>query len=114
MFVCLVPFSASLDAEYSSDPLAATIFHTNMLILALLFSGNWIYAARHHRLVREDIPEAMIRWTTIKTFIFPAAAVTALVITPFSPSYSPLCYFLIPFAIKILRGRILKQPPHAS
>ena len=37
MLVCLVPFSASLDAEYGKDFVAAAIFHGNLLLIGAVY-----------------------------------------------------------------------------
>lgn len=104
MFVVLVPFSASLDAEYSGDFSAVAIFHANMLVIAVLYFWNWSYAARNHRLIEADFPDAVITLMKKRMLVFPVTALLALLISIMTPSYSTLTYLFIPFCVVRLRN----------
>jgi uncharacterized membrane protein len=101
-FVCLVPFSTSLDAEYNSDVLAASVFHVNMFAVASLCYWNWAYASKNHRLIRAGLSAEAVELAKKKLRIFPLAALVALLVAQVSPSNSALIYLLIPAAIRFL------------
>ena len=60
-FVTLVPFSTSFIGDYNADIIATCLFEFNLMVLGLVFTLQWYYAARNHRLVSPDYPESAIR-----------------------------------------------------
>ena len=51
MFVALIPFSTDLVGDYSGTTIAQMFFAGNLLVLGMLFLGNWVYATTRRRLV---------------------------------------------------------------
>ncbi|HPX60206.1 MAG TPA: TMEM175 family protein [Deltaproteobacteria bacterium] len=96
MFVVLMPFSTTLIGDYGSTPTARAFFSGNMLVLALLFQLNWIYATRQHRLVRPDLEEHAIRMGTVRCTAFLSVAAASLFCAYFIPTWSHNIYILLP------------------
>jgi uncharacterized membrane protein len=96
MFICLVPFSASLQSDYGNMPAAAVIFSGNMLIIGLIFLINWHYSTSNNRLIPEDYSNAMIRKGKRNILIFIMVSVAAVIAAIFIPSWSGMIFLLIP------------------
>jgi uncharacterized membrane protein len=99
MFIVLVPFSTSLVGEYGGSTTAEAFFALNMIIIALLFRVNWLYAKKNHRLIKSDVSEEIIKDITRRSSLFIAVAVLALILAFFIPHWSSLAYLLIPIGI---------------
>ena len=109
MYICLVPFSASLQSTYATDWLAALIFSSNMLIIGILFLLNWHYATKDHRLVSADISRNDILLGKANTWSFIFVSLVAMVAAFIIPAYSGLFFLLIPVS-KFLVQRLYGIP----
>jgi len=105
MFVCLIPFSASLLSSYNSNPTSAIVFNSNLLIIAILILCSLFYATKNHRLVREDLNRASIAESKMNVFVFIAVSLLALIVGVFLPEYSGYTFFLIP----VLKAMVKKR-----
>lgn len=102
MFICLVPFSASLESAYTSDWVAAFTFSANMLIVALLFLFMWHYATSKNRLVSPEFSrEDAVNGERI-TWIFIVVSTISMGASFLIPEYSGLFFLLIPVLKSIL------------
>ena len=101
MAVVLVPFSTSLNGEYGRYREGAAFFHLNLLLTGLLSCAIWHYADRRG-LIHESLTVAAIRAGKRRGVLFPLAALLALAASLWSPSWSNLCYFLIPAVLPLL------------
>ena len=104
MFICLVPFSASLQSAYATDWMAALIFSGNMLIIGVLFLFIWHYAATKHRLVQKEISTEDIILGKRNTWVFILVSIVAMGTSFVIPEYSNLFFLLIP-VLKIAVSR---------
>jgi uncharacterized membrane protein len=95
-FVTLVPFSTSFIGDYDSDVIATCLFEANLLVLGLIFSLQWLYAARKHRLISPDFPESGIRQRLNHALIIPFISLAAMVITVMGFDSSTLLYMTTP------------------
>ncbi len=113
MFICLVPFSASLQSDYSNDTVAAFIFCFNMFVIGLFFLGIWHYATKNHRLVSADFSrEKIITGRAIViTFVFVFMLVMAS--TFIIPAYSGMILILIPL-MKFITRKIFRAKEEES
>lgn len=102
LFVALVPFSASLTAEYGNLRSAEIFFHLNMFMIGFFPALIWYYGVRKKFIVEEITPE---RITEIKRIylILPFLSLLAMALTFISPSWSPLAYALHPFIQRIIK-----------
>jgi uncharacterized membrane protein len=96
MFIVLVPFSTSLVGDYRGSKTAEIFFALNMLIIALLFRVNWLYATKNYRLIESDVSENIIRYIKRRSSLFIVASVLALILSFFIPHWSSTAYLLIP------------------
>jgi uncharacterized membrane protein len=97
MFVALVPFSATLEGEYSNIQIAAAIFDLNLLAIGICYFLIVVYASRGHRLIAEDISREQININYRRGLVVPAVSLMALGLTFISPGWSSMAYLLIPF-----------------
>lgn len=96
MFVALMPFSTDVMGDYSNQTLAELLFGANLLLLGLLFSLNWWYACRNHRLVDPDLDREIIVRGLRRSFITPVVAAVSMIISLFIPRWGLTVYILIP------------------
>jgi uncharacterized membrane protein len=106
MFVVLMPFSTSLTGDYGGRTTSSAFFSANMIILALLFLVNWIYATGNHRLVSHDMAAESVRKGTHRSVLFVLVSLLAFLLSFFNPHWSSLTYLLIPLinSLKSLRA----------
>ena len=97
MFICLVPFSASLQSDYSENRVAAFIFCANMFIIGVFFLGIWQYATTNHRLVSADFirDEIINGRRNVLAFVF--VSIVAMGAALIIPAYSGMFFLIIPF-----------------
>ncbi len=92
MFVALVPFSTELMGNSTGLAASNMFFHVNMFIIGVLLTLNWFYS--YHRGLL-SVERKFYRDPLIKNLLLPAAALLAMVVTPFFPDQSSLCYLII-------------------
>lgn len=95
-FVTLVPFSTSFIGDYDSDVIATCLFEFNLMILGLIFSLQWLYAARKHRLISPDYPASAIRRRLNHGLIIPLISLVGIVITVMGFDSSTMIYMTSP------------------
>jgi len=96
MFIVLVPFSASVMSDYSSDTLANLAFASNMLIIGVLYYFNWHYAIGKHKLIAEEIDVKRVELARKRSLLTPFVSVIAMVLAFVAPEYTGMSYLLIP------------------
>ena len=107
MFICLVPFSASLQSDYNKESVAALIFSSNMFIIGLLFLTIWHYATKNHRLVSADFSKDEIISGRVNVMSFVFISILAMGAAFIIPSYSGMFFILIPL-VKFVTRKIVK------
>jgi uncharacterized membrane protein len=95
-FVTLVPFSTSFIGDYDADVIATCLFEFNLMILGLIFTLQWLYAARKHRLISPDYPESGIRRRLYHGMIIPVISLAGIVITVTGFDSSTMIYMTSP------------------
>ncbi|MFC2107128.1 TMEM175 family protein [Bacteroidota bacterium] len=96
MFICLIPFSASMLSDYGNNRIASTIFCGNMLIVGLIFLQSWLYSIKNNRLIPKDYDRGKIKKGTRNILIFISISATAVLVSVVAPSYSGMTFLLIP------------------
>lgn len=96
MFICLVPFSASLQSDYGDDPTSAMIFSGNMMIIGLIYLASWQYSTNKHRLIPADYSPERIRKGRLNILIFIFISLAATIAAFFIPTWSGMVFLLIP------------------
>jgi uncharacterized membrane protein len=102
LFVALVPFSASLTAEYGNLQSAEIFFHVNMFLIGVFPALTWYYAVRKN-FIDEKIPSERISEVKRIYLILPFLSLIAMGLTFISPSWSPLAYALHPLVRRIVK-----------
>ncbi len=69
MFVSIVPFSASMIANYYHDQVAIILYGLNLITISVTMYWQWSYATRDFRLIDNDLPAYIIRFAKNR-FIF--------------------------------------------
>jgi uncharacterized membrane protein len=95
-FVTLVPFSTSFIGDYDSDVIATCLFEINLMILGLIFTLQWLYAARNHRLIPPDYPESHIRQRLYHGMILPVISLIGVLLTVMGVDSSTMIYMAAP------------------
>ena len=101
MFVALVPFSTDLVGEYSGTTIAEMFFAGNLLVLGMLFLGNWIYATRGRRLVENDMSEAVVVQGIRRNLVTPAISLVVIGLSAVIPEWSLWLYVAIPILMML-------------
>lgn len=99
LFICLIPFSASLVSEYSDLGLAAIFFETNLLIIGLLYLFHWKYASQNHRLIDPNTPTCLIKLLFARSYVIPAVSLVGIVMSFFISGLSTIVYVVVPVII---------------
>jgi hypothetical protein len=75
---------------------AVLLFHTNMLLVGLLFAFHWRHICRHEHLC-DPVPEKKIihRWY-LRSALVPSLAVIGGAVAFISPPFSLLVYLILP------------------
>ena len=102
LFVCLIPFSTSLMADYGDMWLAAIVFESNMLLAGTLYYLHWSYATKGHRLVEKDLDPRVITAYKQSSLVIPLVSVVAIALSLFHPRWGTSLFFLIPFILYAL------------
>lgn len=77
----LVPFSTSFIIDYNADINATCLFEFNLMILGLIFTFQWLYVSRKHRLTAPDYPEFRIRQGLNQGLIIPVVSLAGIIST---------------------------------
>ena len=101
MFVVMMPFSTDLVGDFSGQTTAEILFATNMLILGLLFTANWVYATRNHRLVDPELDGEFITKATRRNLVTPAISVIVILLSLFIPHWSTWLYVMVPVVLAL-------------
>ncbi len=116
LWVSFVPFPTALLGRYFDQPLAVGIYAASLGVTGLALEGLWRYATRGHRLVRADLPPALVREISRKNLVAPALAAVAAALTPVHLAASvgvlllvPVL-FVLPAHVPRPRGRAARHP----
>lgn len=101
-FVTLVPFSTSFIGDYDSDVIATCLFEFNLMVLGLIFTLQWLYAARKHRLISLDYPVSDIRRRLNHGLIIPFISLVGIVITVMGFDSSTMIYMTSPLVSYVI------------
>jgi uncharacterized membrane protein len=109
-FVTLVPFSTSFIGDYDTDVVSTCVFEINLMILGLIFSVQWLYAARNYRLVSPDYPGSEIRRRLNHGLIIPFVSFIGIIITVMGFHSSTMIYMTTPLFSYVVNRYSQKIP----
>lgn len=101
MFVALVPFSTDLVGDYSGTTIAQMFFAGNLLVLGMLFLGNWVYATRGRQLVENDMSETVVVQGIRRNLVTPAISLVVIGLSVVIPEWSLWLYVSIPIILAL-------------
>ena len=93
--VTMVPFSTSFIGDYA-DPLSSMVFEFNLLALGFIFTFQWFYATRNHRLVSKDVPPERVRIGLMRGLIIPVTSFAGILIALTGCNSSTMIYLMSP------------------
>lgn len=103
-FVCLIPFSTNVAGDYPLDPLGATLFEFNILLVSLIACLQWVYIQRKRKDFVPDMTSSQISREITWSIVFPALSLIGIVLSAFLP-YSLSIYILVPIIMAYLFWR---------
>ena len=103
--VTVIPFTAQLLERNVNQPLAVAIFGLNLCAATALRSWHWYHAAKHHRLIRSDTPEKMIKAIHRRHLVVPLLYLVASALSALSIPLAIVLYVTIPLAY-VLRASL--------
>lgn len=110
LFVALIPFSTSLIGDYRNEPMAQIFFGTNILVLAVILTCNWVYSTNHHRLVDPDLDARRIALGKKRGVVVVLVSVLAIGLSFVIPQNCSYIYLLIPILQRVLERRYRRMP----
>ena len=116
--VALVPFAASLLAEYSHDALAIRIYGLLLVLISLMRLLLWYYIGSRHGILHEQVDRRTL-WTGAAAAIVPALLyIIAMLFADLAPYVSLGIYFTLPLlyfiGITFLRWTAPKGSPESD
>lgn len=91
-FVCLVPFSTSLNMDPDVGSGKMILFQSIMLIIALLFLLQWNWVRKHPQYLKGRLSPSYIKTRTNGAVMFVVVAFTALILSCIVPYFSSFAY----------------------
>ena len=92
MFAALIPFSTALVVEHGAVTTTAALYGANMLALFIAGWAMWTYATSRHRLVADDIDEAIVQGGRRMGLVYFAVLAVPLALAIVSPVASMVVY----------------------
>ncbi len=105
MFTALLPFTSDLAGELPIYWLSQIPFHINMFLISITFLMSWLYTSKERRLLKDDVSESLVRYTTLKAWVTPIVAIFCMGMAFIIPAYSSIPYLFIPIIHKFIRFR---------
>jgi uncharacterized membrane protein len=103
LFIVLVPFSASLNGDYSEYTISNVIFNINMIGIAVVLFLN-VYIINRSDFLHENADMAQLKSSEKATILFIIIALMALILSFITPTWCNLVYLLI-FPLEMLMDR---------
>ena len=102
-FIAFMPFTTNLSGDYSHVPIAVDLFHANLFIIGTLFLCQWYYLVHNPGITSAEISTTAAANGMRRGMVLPLVALLAIGVSFFSPSYSMMCYLLIPLVFVAIR-----------
>ena len=102
-FIAFMPFTTNLSGDYSDVPIAVDLFHSNLFIIGTLFLCHWYYLVHNPGITSVEISTIAAENGMRRGMVLPLVALLGIGVSFFSPSYSMMCYLLIPLVFVTIR-----------
>lgn len=101
MFVAFIPFPTAIISEYPN--LVGTVFYAlAMVIVGLLSSFIWIYAAHDNRLLDPPLPLAQRRRQTLRTLVVPGIFLLSIGLAFINPDLAKYSWLLTAVVLRFI------------
>ena len=107
--VAFVPFPTSVLGDHGSTTAAVVFYAATMCVLGGVVLGLWIYATRHHRLIRADTPPQFVKhalWRGVTVPIVFAASIPIAFADPHAAEWFWLVIVISPVLLRRQYGSI--------
>lgn len=102
-FIVLIPFTTSVQDDFSSIPLAIIIFHLNIFFVELFILLRWLYIKKNQFLMKKSFLNIqLIKKQILRSIIFMIIPLIAIASTFIIHEYSNLLYLSFFFVRKKL------------
>lgn len=109
IFICLVPYSASLKGNFPNDWMSNLYFNINMFAISVIYLINWDYATKNNRLTDKEFTLSHRKRGIARNMIFVVITIIAAASSFFIYDYSAYCYFLVPL-LKFAHEKLVNKP----
>jgi len=100
--IVFIPFSTDLAGDYPEVQIAVLLFHTNILIVGLIFAYHASYISKSMHLCDPETDMNFLQLHFLRSMLIPGVAVTAVIVSFVSPPVSLMVYLVIPVALYFL------------
>lgn len=110
MFVCLVPFSTKILAEYTMEWFAIVIYAVNLSLCNLTLYAQWLYGIKRASLLERPVPQTLQKDARFLFLISPFVYTIAAAISFWMPALS-IAMFVVTPILYILPNKIDRYLP---
>jgi uncharacterized membrane protein len=105
MSVSFIPFAADLLGRYPFETTALMVYGLTLAFGGLMFEIVWLYASKHHRLIRKSMSSELIRLGKLLILITPLLYAGAALIAMVNPYLTMAIFGIVPL-LYIIPGPI--------
>lgn len=98
LFVSFIPFPTGLLPVYRYDEFAVVLYGATQMACGFSLIAIWVYATKGHRLVVDDIPQAVVTSMTRRLALTPIICVVAIGMSFINVLLGKWLFLLIPLA----------------
>ncbi|PJJ63399.1 TMEM175 family protein [Compostimonas suwonensis] len=113
LFVVLIPFTTSVNADFQSELLGRLLLPVNVLVVSAIGAFQWFYATRDRDLV-PSVDEAELRENRTGAFAAIFIAVLVVIASIWIGSFAFFLFFLNPVADAFVARRAERRAPPAD
>ncbi|NYT01891.1 MAG: DUF1211 domain-containing protein [Methanosarcinales archaeon] len=104
LLIALMPFSTQFADTYPADDTASAFFGLNLFFIGLLYTLQWIYATRDHRMVSPALKQDLISRILWKNMLIPAISLLVVILSLLNVPWVSGLYFSIPLIFMVMHG----------
>lgn len=97
MFIALVPFTTNLAGDYGDHQMGILPFEVNMLLLGLVFYGEWSYITSHPQLLHQELDPLTLARSKEKNAIIVVLSLVCIGLSFLIPAWSAMPLAAAPF-----------------
>jgi len=109
LLIALMPFSTQFADTYPEDDTASAFFGMNLFFIGMLYSIQWFYATKNHRMVNPGLDQVLIHAVLWKNMLIPVISLLVVVLSFMNVPWVSGLYFSIPVLFMIMHGYTSKK-----